>query len=190
MVLLLLSSSLVSLWNSRSVASMKVSQTSFSLHYTLSRVVLCFAMSVLDNQLDLMPFIFCICLSWLTYNTFLLQLPCHVLVNLSEKWSLWKVYYVSGMHPRVLVDGFEIAKRATLQFLDTFKTPVVMGDEPDKEILKMVARTTLRTKVFFVCWYLYLFCYHQLFSSLADGLFFLAYLAVWRLSWSTDWYCC
>jgi len=67
---------------------MKVSQTSFSLHYTLSRVVLCFAMSVLDNQLDLMPFIFCICLSWLTYNTFLLQLPCHVLVNLSEKWSL------------------------------------------------------------------------------------------------------
>ena len=54
------------------------------------------------------------------------------------------------MHPRVLVDGFEIAKRATLQFLDTFKTPVVMGDEPDKEILKMVARTTLRTKVFFI----------------------------------------
>lgn len=57
---------------------------------------------------------------------------------------------VSGMHPRVLVDGFEIAKRATLQFLDTFKTPVVMGDEPDKEILKMVARTTLRTKVRFI----------------------------------------
>lgn len=53
------------------------------------------------------------------------------------------------MHPRVLVDGFEIAKRATLQFLESFKTPVVMGDEADKEILKMVARTTLRTKVFF-----------------------------------------
>lgn len=52
-----------------------------------------------------------------------------------------------GMHPRVLVDGFDIAKRATLEFLEKFKTPVVMGDEPDKEILKMVARTTLRTKV-------------------------------------------
>lgn len=51
------------------------------------------------------------------------------------------------MHPRVLVDGFEIAKRATLQFLEKFKTPVVMGDEPDREILKMVARTTIRTKV-------------------------------------------
>ncbi|KAG6482562.1 hypothetical protein ZIOFF_059194 [Zingiber officinale] len=53
-----------------------------------------------------------------------------------------------GMHPRVLVDGFEIAKRATLEFLEKFKTPVVMGDAPDKEILKMVARTTLRTKLY------------------------------------------
>jgi len=52
------------------------------------------------------------------------------------------------MHPRVLVDGFDIAKRATLEFLENFKTPAVMGDAPDKEILKMVARTTLRTKVF------------------------------------------
>jgi T-complex protein 1 subunit zeta len=46
-----------------------------------------------------------------------------------------------------LVDGFEVAKKATLEFLETFKTPVVMGDQPDREILKMVARTTLRTKV-------------------------------------------
>ncbi|KAF7129609.1 hypothetical protein RHSIM_Rhsim10G0066200 [Rhododendron simsii] len=53
-----------------------------------------------------------------------------------------------GMHPHVLVDGFEIAKKATLQYLKKFKTPVVMGDEPDKEILKMVARTTLRTKLY------------------------------------------
>lgn len=53
------------------------------------------------------------------------------------------------MHPRVVVDGFEIAKRATLEFLEKFKTPVVMGDGPDREMLKMVARTTLRTKVFF-----------------------------------------
>ncbi|KAF9625551.1 hypothetical protein IFM89_024324 [Coptis chinensis] len=53
-----------------------------------------------------------------------------------------------GMHPRVLVDGFDIAKRATLQFIEKFKTPVVMGDEPDKEILEMVARTTVRTKLY------------------------------------------
>ncbi|KAK8521291.1 hypothetical protein V6N12_005200 [Hibiscus sabdariffa] len=38
--------------------------------------------------------------------------------------------------------------RATLQFLEKFKTPVVIGSEPDKEILKMVARTTLRTKLY------------------------------------------
>lgn len=57
-------------------------------------------------------------------------------------------YIDEGMHPRVLVDGFDIAKRATLQFLEKFKTPVVMGSEPDKEILKMVARTTLRTKLY------------------------------------------
>ena len=61
------------------------------------------------------------------------------------------------MHPRVLVDGFDIAKRATLQFLEKFKTPVVMGGEPDKEILKMVARTTVRTKVKLILYYLF-FC--------------------------------
>lgn len=72
------------------------------------------------------------------------------------------------MHPRVLVDGFEIAKRATLQFLEKFKTPVVMGDEPDKEILKMVARTTLRTKVS----YFVLDCFYKnlLYFSIIDGM--------------------
>lgn len=57
-------------------------------------------------------------------------------------------YIGEGMHPRVIVDGFEIAKKATLEFLEKFRTPVVMGEHPDKEILKMVARTTLRTKVY------------------------------------------
>lgn len=57
-------------------------------------------------------------------------------------------YIDEGMHPRVLVDGFDIAKRAILEFLEKFKTPVVMGETPDKEILKMVARTTLRTKLY------------------------------------------
>lgn len=52
-----------------------------------------------------------------------------------------------GMHPRVLVDGFEIAKKATLEFLESFKTPVAVGDQLDKEMLKVVARTSLRTKV-------------------------------------------
>jgi hypothetical protein len=50
-----------------------------------------------------------------------------------------------------LVDGFEVAKRATLEFLEKFKTPVVIGDEPDRDMLKMIARTTLRTKVVKLC---------------------------------------
>ncbi|KAG5247534.1 T-complex protein [Salix suchowensis] len=70
-------------------------------------------------------------------------------------------YIDEGMHPRVLVDGFEIAKRATLHFLENFKTPVVMGDELDREILKMVARTTIRTK-------LILFSYAALADQLTD----------------------
>jgi T-complex protein 1 subunit zeta len=53
----------------------------------------------------------------------------------------------TGMHPRVLVDGVEIAKRVTIQFLEKFKIPDVMGDEPGREVLRMVARTTVRTKV-------------------------------------------
>lgn len=56
-------------------------------------------------------------------------------------------FIAEGMHPRLLCDGFEVAKKATLEFLDSFRTPVAMGDAPDKEILRMVARTTLRTKV-------------------------------------------
>jgi len=52
-----------------------------------------------------------------------------------------------------LVDGFDVAKRACLDFLEKFKTPVVIGEEPDRDTLKMIARTTLRTKVLqsFIC---------------------------------------
>ncbi|GJM92895.1 hypothetical protein PR202_ga09401 [Eleusine coracana subsp. coracana] len=53
-----------------------------------------------------------------------------------------------GTHPRFLVDGFDVAKRAILEFLEKFKTPVIMGDEPDRDMLKMMARTTLRTKLY------------------------------------------
>ncbi|CAI5958578.1 unnamed protein product, partial [Closterium sp. NIES-65] len=49
---------------------------------------------------------------------------------------------------RLLCDGFERGKKAALAFLEGFKTTVSMeGDAPDKDTLKLVARTTLRTKV-------------------------------------------
>ncbi|CAI5999682.1 unnamed protein product [Closterium sp. NIES-64] len=57
-------------------------------------------------------------------------------------------YIAEGMHPRLLCDGFERGKKAALAFLEDFKTTVSMeGDAPDKDTLKLVARTTLRTKV-------------------------------------------
>ena len=58
------------------------------------------------------------------------------------------MFSLAGMHPRLICDGFEIAKKATLKFLETFKTPVIGGEDAvDKEMLKLVARTALRTKV-------------------------------------------
>lgn len=49
-----------------------------------------------------------------------------------------------GVHPRVLVDGLDIAKKAALDFLDTFKEDV---EPTNREMLTMVARTSLRTKL-------------------------------------------
>ncbi|KAK9806125.1 hypothetical protein WJX72_002333 [[Myrmecia] bisecta] len=54
-------------------------------------------------------------------------------------------YLNEGLHPRVIVDGFEVAKKATLKFLEDFKQKV---DISDKEVLRCVARTSLRTKLY------------------------------------------
>ncbi|KAJ2889576.1 T-complex protein 1 subunit zeta, partial [Coemansia aciculifera] len=53
------------------------------------------------------------------------------------------VYVEEGVHPRVITDGFDVAKAEALKFLDTFKTEVTM----DREMLCSVARTALRTKL-------------------------------------------
>lgn len=42
------------------------------------------------------------------------------------------------------LQGWDVAKKAVLEFLDTFKQPVAADD---REILRMVARTSLRTKL-------------------------------------------
>jgi T-complex protein 1 subunit zeta len=47
------------------------------------------------------------------------------------------LYTFAGTHPRFLVDGIEVAKKGTLEFLETFKTPFFMGDQPDREIFKI-----------------------------------------------------
>ena len=52
-------------------------------------------------------------------------------------------YIQEGLHPRVITDGYEIAKSETLKFLDEFK----LQKEVDRELLLSVARTSLSTKL-------------------------------------------
>lgn len=52
-----------------------------------------------------------------------------------------------GVHPRIITDGFEIARRETLKFLDDFKIEKPITDTIDREFLLQVARSSLGTKV-------------------------------------------
>jgi len=49
-----------------------------------------------------------------------------------------------GVHPRILADGFEIAKNEALKTLNRLR---IKEDKVDKELLLNVARTSLRTKL-------------------------------------------
>lgn len=48
------------------------------------------------------------------------------------------------MHPRVITEGFELAKVKALEVLDQVKVPMEM----DRDALINVARTSLRTKLY------------------------------------------
>ena len=52
-------------------------------------------------------------------------------------------YIGDGVHPRILVEGMELAKAETLRFLETFK----VEKEINRELLINVARTSLNTKI-------------------------------------------
>ena len=52
-------------------------------------------------------------------------------------------YIEEGLHPRIITDGYDIAKTETLKFLDKFK----LQREVDRELLLSVARTSLATKL-------------------------------------------
>jgi T-complex protein 1 subunit zeta len=49
-----------------------------------------------------------------------------------------------GVHPRILVDGIEIAKKETLKFLEEIK---IAKPELPRELLLEMARTSLMTKI-------------------------------------------
>ncbi|KAK2578039.1 hypothetical protein KPH14_008456 [Odynerus spinipes] len=53
------------------------------------------------------------------------------------------LYISEGLHPRMLTEGFDLARAKTLEVLDSLKIPI----EITRENLLEVARTSLRTKV-------------------------------------------
>lgn len=53
-------------------------------------------------------------------------------------------FVAEGMHPRVIADGFDVARDHALSILEACKLPV---DGTDAELLSSVARTALRTKL-------------------------------------------
>lgn len=55
-----------------------------------------------------------------------------------------ELYINDGLHPRVIADGFELAKHKTLELLDQIKMEI---DPNDRDLLSKVANTCLRTKV-------------------------------------------
>ncbi|KAL8995416.1 MAG: hypothetical protein Q9188_006818 [Gyalolechia gomerana] len=52
-------------------------------------------------------------------------------------------YISEGLHPRIIANGFQVARNETLKFLDSFK----LQKEVDRELLLSVARTSLTTKL-------------------------------------------
>ena len=48
-------------------------------------------------------------------------------------------YLGEGVHPRILVDGIELAKKQVLEFLESFK----LKKEMNKELLMDLARASL-----------------------------------------------
>lgn len=55
-----------------------------------------------------------------------------------------EIYINEGLHPRVVADGFELAKKRTLEILEEVKIPI---DPNDRDLMTKVASTCLRTKV-------------------------------------------
>lgn len=53
-------------------------------------------------------------------------------------------YLVDGTHPRVIIEGYDVAKKSVLEFLENYKLPF---DVTDHSTLSCVARTSLRTKL-------------------------------------------
>jgi len=57
-------------------------------------------------------------------------------------------YISEGVHPRVLVDGYELAREQALAFVDSLKHSVMLPNgDVDREALVQIAHTSLRSKL-------------------------------------------
>ena len=63
-------------------------------------------------------------------------------------------YTSEGLHPRIITDGYDIARDAAIEFLNTFKVPIVQNKEGegsnstfDRELMTCIASTSLKTKL-------------------------------------------
>lgn len=65
---------------------------------------------------------------------------------IGELLKLSESYLADGLHPRLIAEGFDLARDEAVKFLDSFKVPVQNPLE-DREKLVCVARTSLRTKI-------------------------------------------
>jgi len=65
---------------------------------------------------------------------------------IGELMKLSESYLAEGLHPRLIAEGFDLARDEVMRFLDTFKVNIkdVLND---REKLVCVARTSLRTKI-------------------------------------------
>jgi len=53
------------------------------------------------------------------------------------------IYISEGLHPRIIVEGFDLAKQKALEVLETVK----VASKPERDLLVQVARSSLRTKL-------------------------------------------
>mmetsp|Transcript_93456 Transcript_93456/g.269957 ORF Transcript_93456/g.269957 Transcript_93456/m.269957 type:complete len:535 (+) Transcript_93456:62-1666(+) len=65
---------------------------------------------------------------------------------IGELMKLAEVCLAEGLHPRLIAEGFDIAREEMVKFLESFKIPLPNAFN-DREKLVCVARTSLRTKI-------------------------------------------
>merc|ERR1711865_1079919 len=65
---------------------------------------------------------------------------------IGELMKLSESYLGDGLHPRLIAEGFDLARDETMKFLNDFKV-AIKDPMQDREKLVCVARTSLRTKI-------------------------------------------